>query len=402
MTNTDKTVSTERRKDIADALEDMAETLGLAKGHRSILQSASAALREASRTQEPADEATVAKIAYSLSMHKGLRMTVAQLEWLEVAVAEALRAASITPPAPETSEPVAWVTKDILAAMKRGERAVPGWKPSADFCIPLYAATPPAPERSKEGLGVKALNWGEHNGYHADSVIGTYHVRHDGDEPEEWSWSRNGGMHHYFETQAEAQAAAQADYEQRILSALEPSPIHKGEVIPRLPNCGKYLAQDNAGNWHYLNHAGTWQGFQGPQEAERCFICNEPFKAGEMVLSDVTEGLGHRACFGEDREGYVNLQTGEPIGADEPIPTGWPYEPEAPPHPVTISPEEGVRDADLIKMAKAHDKEEAAQMGEMSPWDAHGIDLDPDWVEGRIVAMRCAVAALSVKPGERG
>lgn len=42
----------------------------------------------------------------------------------------------------EAVEPVAWVTPDILAAMKRGERVVPGWKQSADFCISLYAHPP--------------------------------------------------------------------------------------------------------------------------------------------------------------------------------------------------------------------------------------------------------------------
>lgn len=47
------------------------------------------------------------------------------------------------------AEPVAWVTSDILAAMKRGERAVPGWKRSDDFCIPLYAGYP-APSASRE------------------------------------------------------------------------------------------------------------------------------------------------------------------------------------------------------------------------------------------------------------
>jgi hypothetical protein len=63
-------------------------------------------------------------------------------------------------------------------------------------------------------------------------------------------------------------------------------------------------------------------------DIHRCFICEQPFKAGELVLQDVTEGLGHRACFGEDRDGYVNLETGEPIGPDEPIPAGEPYKPE--------------------------------------------------------------------------
>lgn len=34
--------------------------------------------------------------------------------------------------------------------------------------------------------------------------------------------------------------------------------------IPRLPNCGSYLAKDNTGQWHYLNHAGTWQTCPAP------------------------------------------------------------------------------------------------------------------------------------------
>ncbi|QSY98590.1 hypothetical protein J2J97_32315 (plasmid) [Rhizobium bangladeshense] len=34
--------------------------------------------------------------------------------------------------------------------------------------------------------------------------------------------------------------------------------------IPRLENCGRYIAQDNTGQWHYINHAGTWQGCPNP------------------------------------------------------------------------------------------------------------------------------------------
>ena len=55
---------------------------------------------------------------------------------------------------------------------------------------------------------------------------------------------------------------------------------------------------------------------------------------------------------------------------------------------------ERVSDAELEAMARAHDKEEAAQMGEPSPWDIHAADLDPEWVDGRRVAMRCALTAL--------
>lgn len=63
-------------------------------------------------------------------------------------------------------------------------------------------------------------------------------------------------------------------------------------------------------------------------DLHRCFICDEPFRKNELVLSDYTEGLGHRACFGEDRANYVNsLDTGEPLGPNDPIPTGQPYDP---------------------------------------------------------------------------
>jgi len=35
-------------------------------------------------------------------------------------------------------------------------------------------------------------------------------------------------------------------------------------TIPNLANSGTYWARRNDGQWFYLNHAGTWQGFQGP------------------------------------------------------------------------------------------------------------------------------------------
>jgi hypothetical protein len=54
----------------------------------------------------------------------------------------AMREAALPSHAGEDDWAVAWVTADILAAMKRGERAVPGCKYSADFCIPLYAGRP--------------------------------------------------------------------------------------------------------------------------------------------------------------------------------------------------------------------------------------------------------------------
>jgi len=74
-------------------------------------------------------------------------------------------------------------------------------------------------------------------------------------------------------------------------------------------------------------------------EALKCFICREPILKGQMVLPDYTEGLGHRECFGNDRDGFCNLETGEPLVPDEPLPPGEPYEPEA--TPVTPPAESG-------------------------------------------------------------
>lgn len=71
-------------------------------------------------------------------------------------------------------------------------------------------------------------------------------------------------------------------------------------------------------------------------EIERCFICEVAFADGELVLNDASGGTGHRACFGEDRGGYCDLETGEPLTPDEPIPEGYPYKLET-------SPAEAVR-----------------------------------------------------------
>ncbi|MCL8385811.1 hypothetical protein [Xanthobacter aminoxidans] len=63
-------------------------------------------------------------------------------------------------------------------------------------------------------------------------------------------------------------------------------------------------------------------------ETLKCFICREPILKGQMVLPDINEGLGHRECFGNDRDGFCNLETGEPLGPDDPLPAGEPYEPD--------------------------------------------------------------------------
>jgi hypothetical protein len=49
--------------------------------------------------------------------------------------------------------------------------------------------------------------------------------------------------------------------------ATDPALSQQPAAIPRLANCGKYTATDNNGQHYYLNHANTWQTFQGQQPA---------------------------------------------------------------------------------------------------------------------------------------
>lgn len=48
---------------------------------------------------------------------------------------------------------------------------------------------------------------------------------------------------------------------------LESALAQQPAAIPRLANCGRYTATDNTGQHYYLNHANTWQAFQGQQPA---------------------------------------------------------------------------------------------------------------------------------------
>lgn len=56
-------------------------------------------------------------------------------------------------------------------------------------------------------------------------------------------------------------------------------------AIPRLANCGKYTATDNNGQHYYLNHANTWQTFQGHQPA----AVDELIEAAKCVVEDHTD-----------------------------------------------------------------------------------------------------------------
>lgn len=90
------------------------------------------------------------------------------------------------------------------------------------------AALALSPSPVSEGVMVKALEWTEWGGgCRVSTIIGTYQVKHDGDEPEEWSLRRDNRFFTgcgFFSTEQVAKAAAQADFETRIRSALVASP----------------------------------------------------------------------------------------------------------------------------------------------------------------------------------
>lgn len=58
-------------------------------------------------------------------------------------------------------------------------------------------------------------------------------------------------------------------------------------------------------------------------DAIKCLICNRYIRDGDPCITDIDLGPVHAACCGPEREAYVNLETGLPIGPEEPIPTPW-------------------------------------------------------------------------------
>ena len=120
---------------------------------------------------------------------------------------------------------------DLLAERKHGHRArSPGH--NARLCLEsaiAAAPTPPAAEApGQEPVAVKALEWREVRcsdrwvRFTAETILGNY---------EAFEWSDGGygmvvipGEELTFVTMAEAMSAAQADYEQRVRSALVSAP----------------------------------------------------------------------------------------------------------------------------------------------------------------------------------
>lgn len=62
---------------------------------------------------------------------------------------------------------------------------------------------------------------------------------------------------------------------------------------------------------------------QDADDLTDCLACRLTFLNDDQVLNDVSGEVLHVACCGPEREAYVNLDTGEPIGPNDPIPTGY-------------------------------------------------------------------------------
>lgn len=56
------------------------------------------------------------------------------------------------------------------------------------------------------------------------------------------------------------------------------------DVLPKLANCGHYLAEDNTGQWHYINHANTWQAYPGPPAVAAGGVTEEQREAVKMAI----------------------------------------------------------------------------------------------------------------------
>ncbi|MEN3144789.1 hypothetical protein ABDF71_22625 [Ochrobactrum sp. WV_118_8] len=110
--------------------------------------------------------------------------------------------------------------------------------------VALTAALPHLPQ----GVGVKELEWRqEENGdFIAESIVGWYHI---GLPHRMWNLTKPIGEVFSFWTLDEARASAQADYDARILSALEPSAARELALEERLQAIEQQLVV-NLGYFH--------------------------------------------------------------------------------------------------------------------------------------------------------
>ncbi len=105
-----------------------------------------------------------------------------------------------------------------------------------------------------------------------------------------------------------------------VNTALERSPC-------RVCGCWEMEACEDGCGWAELGLCTACA--DGSDDPEACIACDVALKEGDPVYADIGGGYLHAACCGPEREGYVNLETGEPIGPDDPIPEPMKWTAEA-------------------------------------------------------------------------
>ncbi|NYD84401.1 hypothetical protein [Brucella intermedia] len=150
----------------------------------------------------------------------------------------------------------------------------------------LTAALPHLPQ----GVGVKKLEWQQDGAgnHRAETPFGNEFVQ-------KWTDIRDGNISYehegaYFETVEAAKAAAQADYEARILSALEPSAARK----LALEEIRSFNPREEVEAYEFRGDNGDYT----PSEAEKVML--EDFAAG--LLGRVQDAVFSRTPGGSTND----------------------------------------------------------------------------------------------------
>lgn len=115
------------------------------------------------------------------------------------------------------------------------------------------------------------------------------------------------------------------------LAALPTRAEFVGDAGPRKP--GQHLDVAIRESRRILAALAAGADVADVEGVEACGICTIAFRDGDECLTDVDLGAVHAACCGPERESYVDLDTGEPIAPDAPLPTPWIWTPAAPEAP---------------------------------------------------------------------
>lgn len=214
--------------------------------------------------------------------------------------------------------------------------------------------------QQREPARVKELEW---DGNRARSIVGAYSIhRADGEwavlrehHQNAWKCIASGKTPTFYDAFDAAKSAAQADYEQRIMAAIEiqssdgcvesghttssgsgplPSASSMGEACSALepPEVSEAVARQQ----EQKRAAGVAPDPSEPveqDEAERCISCGLVLRDGDNVYNDASGGVIHAACCGPERENYTHSD-GTPLKDDEPIPAPRRWSSDTPPSPV--------------------------------------------------------------------